>query len=201
MLTPSFSGLYIFFQVCIYFPIWGKMKIKRWIRWRKISEVLKTFEVADVLLLLSGSMVDPSTSDGGFRGAILPDFSRDRLFSDLLNDNNGGVTRLSAHIVTRSFPADRRGSCSIVYQRRRRVAFPAEAPIGENMVVVAEDDWEDVNPWIDDPRPLAEFGEVLHTPFGVLNMFPGVRRMRMVLNSCVNAGLGFTRGLCLVDRS
>ncbi|MFS7923420.1 hypothetical protein Hanom_Chr03g00260481 [Helianthus anomalus] len=54
-------------------------------------------------------MVVPSTGDGAFHGAILPDFSRDRILSDLVNDNNIGVTRLSAHIVTRSFPADRGG--------------------------------------------------------------------------------------------
>ncbi|MFS7906506.1 hypothetical protein Hanom_Chr01g00060031 [Helianthus anomalus] len=90
--------------------------------------------------------------------------------SDLVNDNNGGVTRLSAHSVTRSFPADRRGSCSIIYQRRHR----AEALTGENMVIAADNDGENVNPWIVDPQPLSEYGEVLHTPSGVLDMFPDV---------------------------
>ncbi|MFS8016721.1 hypothetical protein Hanom_Chr15g01371871 [Helianthus anomalus] len=95
-----------------------------------MSEVLKILEAADALLLLSGSTIDPSISDGGSPGVILPHFSRDRLLSNLLDDNNGGVTRLSAHLVTRFFPANQRGSSSIVYQQRRRVFIPAEVPIG-----------------------------------------------------------------------
>ncbi|MFS7918816.1 hypothetical protein Hanom_Chr03g00205581 [Helianthus anomalus] len=106
----------------------------------------------------------------GCDGAILPDFSSDQNLSDLVNDNNGVVTRLPAHIVTRSFPADQRASCSIVYQRCRR----AEALTGENMVIAADDDGENVNPWIVDPHPLSEYGEVLHKPFAVLDMFPDV---------------------------
>ncbi|MFS7903842.1 hypothetical protein Hanom_Chr01g00028891 [Helianthus anomalus] len=146
------------------------MKNKRQIRWGRISEVLKTLEAADALLLLSGLTLDPSTSGGGSYGVIPPDFSRGRLFSDLLDDNNGGVTRLSAHLVTRSFPADRRRSSLIIYQRRRSAAFPAEVPTDENVVVAAGDDRENVNPWIVDPHPLFEYGEVLHTPYRVLDM-------------------------------
>ncbi|MFS8023602.1 hypothetical protein Hanom_Chr16g01453341 [Helianthus anomalus] len=52
-----------------------------------------------------------------------------------------------------------------------------------------------------DPHPISDYGEVLHTSLGVLDMFPGVKRMRMVLSSLVNVGLGCARGLCPLDRS
>ncbi|MFS8010670.1 hypothetical protein Hanom_Chr14g01299771 [Helianthus anomalus] len=83
----------------------------------------------------------------------------DRIRLRLADDNNGGVTRLFAHTVIRLLPADRRGDCSIVYRRHPRVVPP---------VAVSGDD-EDVNPWIVDPHPLSEYGEVLHTPYGVLD--------------------------------
>ncbi|KAJ0791464.1 hypothetical protein HanOQP8_Chr01g0005831 [Helianthus annuus] len=168
-----------------------------------MSEILKTLDAADGLLLLSGSLVGPTTCDGGFQGASLADSSRNPILSRLANDNNGGVTRLSVHLVSQAFPADWKGRCSIVYQRCRRgtpSTLPAVVPIGEE-VVVAEDDGGDANPWIVDPHPLSEYGEVLRTPFGVLDMFPGVERMRMVLFSCVNVGLECARSCAYLDRS
>ncbi|MFS7936914.1 hypothetical protein Hanom_Chr05g00421351 [Helianthus anomalus] len=134
------------------------------IRWRRLSNVLKVLDVVDGLLLLSNPVTYPTVRDEGIESANHWEALENRLRLHLADDNNGGVTRLSAHLVTRSFPVGRRGSSSIVYQRRRRIAIPAAVPAG-----VVEDDGEGVNPWIVDPRPLSEYGEVLHAPYGVLD--------------------------------
>ncbi|MFS8007336.1 hypothetical protein Hanom_Chr14g01259831 [Helianthus anomalus] len=147
-------------------------KTRSQFRRRRISKILKTFDVADTLLLLTGSLTEPTVGDRGIHGAILPDSSRNRALSYL-----EGVTRLSTHSVTQAFPAEWRGRCSIVYQRRRCgscAALPDETSTGVNMAAPAMDDGEGANPWIVDPHPLSEHGEVLHTPLGVLDMFPSV---------------------------
>ncbi|MFS7989218.1 hypothetical protein Hanom_Chr11g01044151 [Helianthus anomalus] len=160
MLKLAFPGLYIHIGCEVFFLIWGKMRTRRQPRRRRVSDILKTLDAVDGLFLLSGSLTEPFVRDG--------------------DDNNGGVTRLLVHAVTQAFPADWRGQCSIVYQRRRRGSCavpPAKAPTGENITVAAVDDGEGANPWIVDPCPLSEYGEVMHTPLGV-------KRIRMVLNSC-----------------
>ncbi|MFS7996377.1 hypothetical protein Hanom_Chr12g01129281 [Helianthus anomalus] len=74
------------------------MKIKRWVRCRRISEILKVFDAADALLSLSGL---PIGVDAGNRGAREVSLSeKDLTPSRLSDDNNEGVTRLSAYIVT-----------------------------------------------------------------------------------------------------
>ncbi|MFS7996670.1 hypothetical protein Hanom_Chr12g01132581 [Helianthus anomalus] len=153
------------------------MKTKRQFRCWRIFEILKTFDTADALLLLSSSLSEPTVGDRGIHGVILSDSSRNRALSFLIDDNNERVTRLSAYAVTQAFPADWRGQCSIVYQRRRRgscATLRADTPTGVHMVAPATDDVEGANPWVVDPHPLSEFGEVLHTPLGMLDMFPVV---------------------------
>ncbi|MFS7954093.1 hypothetical protein Hanom_Chr07g00626271 [Helianthus anomalus] len=69
------------------------------------------------------------------------------------------------------FPSDRRGRCSVVHQRcqsGRLSATPAGAPMQASTMVGGENE----NPWIIDPHPLEWYGEVLHTPMEVWNMFP-----------------------------
>ncbi|MFS7931855.1 hypothetical protein Hanom_Chr04g00360941 [Helianthus anomalus] len=159
LLLLSF-GLYIHFGCDILFLILEKMENRRPVRWRRLSEVLKVLEAADALLLLSNPLHDLIVRDEGVNDANRQDALENRIRLRLADENNGGVTPLSAHLVTRSFPVDRRGGPSIVYQQRRRVVIPAG---------VAEDGEEDVNPWIVDPHLLSEYGEVLHTPYGVLD--------------------------------
>ncbi|MFS7957422.1 hypothetical protein Hanom_Chr07g00666191 [Helianthus anomalus] len=134
------------------------------IRWRRLSNVLKVLDAADGLLLLSNPVSDPAVRVEGVESVNHREALENRLRLRLADDKNGGVTRFSAHLVTRSFPVGRRGSSSIVYQRHRRVIIPALSPAS-----VVEDDREGVNPWIVDPRPHSEYGEVLHTPYGVLD--------------------------------
>ncbi|MFS8006986.1 hypothetical protein Hanom_Chr14g01255651 [Helianthus anomalus] len=153
------------------------MRTRRRFRCRRISKILKSFDPADGLLLLSDLSTETVARDGGVHGAVLHESSRNLALSHSVDDNNEGVTRLSAYAVTQAFPADWRGRCSIVYQRCRRgscSAPPVEIPTGVHMVAPATSDGEGINPWIVDPHPLAWYGEVLHTLLGVLDMFPDV---------------------------
>ncbi|MFS7999956.1 hypothetical protein Hanom_Chr12g01172721 [Helianthus anomalus] len=130
------------------------------IRWVRLSDVLKVLDVADGLLLLSKLVTDPAVGNERVESTNHRETSENQLRLRLADDNNGGVTRLSAYLVTQSFPVGRRGSSSIVYQSRHRVAASA---------AVVESDKDGANPWIVDPRPLSGYGEVLHTPYGVLD--------------------------------
>ncbi|MFS7946649.1 hypothetical protein Hanom_Chr06g00538851 [Helianthus anomalus] len=128
---------------------------------------MKTFDAAEALLLLAGLSMETVAGNGGVRGTVLPlSTGRNHASSRAVDDNNEGVTRLSAHALTQVFPVDRKGHCSIVYQRCRRdrcLAPPTEIP----MVPV------DDNEWIVDPHPLEWYGEALYTSEEVLAMFLG----------------------------
>ncbi|MFS7956790.1 hypothetical protein Hanom_Chr07g00658661 [Helianthus anomalus] len=69
------------------------MRTRRQPRCWRISEILKTFDAVDGLLLLSGTLTGPSVRDGGIHDVVLPDSSRNRTLSSLADDNNMGVTR------------------------------------------------------------------------------------------------------------
>ncbi|MFS7948025.1 hypothetical protein Hanom_Chr06g00555101 [Helianthus anomalus] len=144
------------------------MRTRRQVRRRRVPEILRVLDAADALLDLSDSLTAPAVWDEDVNGTNLYDSNWIR--SRLADDNNGGVTRLSAHLVTLSFPVDQRGSCSIVYQRCRRAVPPFEVSAGGDATVVAGDGGENANPWAVDPHPLSDYGEVLHTPFAVLDM-------------------------------
>ncbi|MFS7971597.1 hypothetical protein Hanom_Chr09g00834741 [Helianthus anomalus] len=114
-------------------------------------------------------------SVAGNRGVfcIIPPSSigRNHSSSRGVDDNNGGVTKLSANVLAQAFPTDWKGRCTIVYQRLRR---DRSSVISADMSASVTGDGRSENPWIVDPHPLAWYGEVLHTPLDVLDMFPGV---------------------------
>ncbi|MFS8003435.1 hypothetical protein Hanom_Chr13g01213941 [Helianthus anomalus] len=70
------------------------------IRWRRLSNLLKVFDAADGLLLLSNPATDPAVRDECIENVNHREAVEDRLRLRLADDNNGGVTRLSAHLVT-----------------------------------------------------------------------------------------------------
>ncbi|MFS7997038.1 hypothetical protein Hanom_Chr12g01137011 [Helianthus anomalus] len=154
------------------------MRTKRRFRSRRISKILKTFEIAKALLPLAGLSTETVARNGGLRGSIpFVATGRTHAYSRAVNDNNEGVTRLSAHALIQAFPVDSKGLFSIVYRRRRRdpcLAPPTEVPADVHVTVSSMDDWGGSNPLIVDPHPLAWYGEMLHTPLEVLDMFPGV---------------------------
>ncbi|MFS7946561.1 hypothetical protein Hanom_Chr06g00537791 [Helianthus anomalus] len=94
------------------------MENKGKIRWRRLSYVLKVLDAADGLLLLSNLVTDHVVRDDDFENANHGEVLENRLRLRLADENNGGVTRLSAHLVAQSFPVGRRGSSLIVYRRR-----------------------------------------------------------------------------------
>ncbi|MFS7899424.1 hypothetical protein Hanom_Chr00s057544g01783591 [Helianthus anomalus] len=144
------------------------MRVRRRFRSRRISEVLNVFEAADGLLLLASLLPEDVAGDENVRGVGRSELVRNPVRSPFAE----GVTRLSAYVVTRVFLAGRRGSCFIVYQRCRRGPCsvpPAEIPAGDHAVAPIAVGEKGSNPWIVDPRPFSEYGEVLHTPLGKAN--------------------------------
>ncbi|MFS7953469.1 hypothetical protein Hanom_Chr07g00619001 [Helianthus anomalus] len=133
------------------------MRTRRRFRSRRVSEIRKTFDAAEALLLRAGLLMETVVGNGGVRGTVpLVSTIRNHASSRDVDDNNEGVTRLSAHALTQAFQVDWKGRCSIVYLRHRRdrcLAPPTEIP----MVLV------DDNVWIVDPRPLEWYGEALYT--------------------------------------
>ncbi|MFS8024390.1 hypothetical protein Hanom_Chr16g01462661 [Helianthus anomalus] len=149
------------------------MRTRRRFRSRRVSEILKTFDAVVALLLLVGLSMDMVARNGGVRGTIPPvATARTHASSRVVDDNNGGVTRLSAHALIQAFPVGWKGRCLIVYRRRRH--DPCLTPADVHMTVPATGDGGVSNPLIVDPHPLAWYGEVLHTPLDVLDIFPGV---------------------------
>ncbi|MFS8002515.1 hypothetical protein Hanom_Chr13g01202981 [Helianthus anomalus] len=148
-------------------PDLAKMRTRRRFRSRRVSEILKNFDAAEALLQLRG------LSSEGAAGSNVPFLYSGENYASRRSrgDNGEGVTRLSANVLMQSFPSDRRGRCLVVYQRRpsgRLSATPAGVPMTASTIVGGEGE----NPWIIDPHPLEWYGEALHTPLEVLDMFP-----------------------------
>ncbi|MFS7997037.1 hypothetical protein Hanom_Chr12g01137001 [Helianthus anomalus] len=120
------------------------MRTRRRIRSRRISKILKTFEAAEALLLLAGLSTETVARNGGIRGTIhFVATGRTHASSRAVNDNNEGVTRLSAHALIQAFPVDSKGLFSIVYQWRRHdpcLAPPTEVPADVPVTVSSMDD-------------------------------------------------------------
>ncbi|MFS7996435.1 hypothetical protein Hanom_Chr12g01129951 [Helianthus anomalus] len=85
-----------------------------------------------------------------------------------------------------SFPSDQRGRCSVVYKRHQS-RRPSTIPADVQMTAFTMGDGEGENPWIIDPHPLEWYGEVLHTPLEVLDIFrtPSLFCMLIFVNVCL----------------
>ncbi|MFS8019927.1 hypothetical protein Hanom_Chr15g01409491 [Helianthus anomalus] len=147
------------------------MRTRRKYRSRRVSEILKTFDAAEALLHLGGLPSEKVAGSKGFPGTVPYSYSGENYACFCTRgDNVEGVTRLSANVLMQSFPSDRRGRCSVVYQQRqsgRLSAIPDDVPMSASAMVGGEGE----NPLIIDPHLLEWFGEALHTPLEVLDMF------------------------------
>ncbi|MFS8019334.1 hypothetical protein Hanom_Chr15g01402591 [Helianthus anomalus] len=107
---------------------------------------------------------------GGFLDTAPYSSARENFSSlRIRGDNDEGVTRLSATVLSQCFPVGWRGGCSIVYERRwsdRRSVTPTRTQMAHVM--------GDGNKWIVDPHPLEWYGEAIYTSVEVLAMFLGV---------------------------
>ncbi|MFS7953182.1 hypothetical protein Hanom_Chr07g00615551 [Helianthus anomalus] len=146
------------------------MRTMRKFRSWRVSEILKTFDAAEALLLLTGLPSERVADRGGFLDTAPYSSTRENFSSlRIRGDNDEGVTRLSATVLTQRVLVGWRGCCSIVYERRRSDRRSV-ALAGTQMASVVGDG----NEWIGDPHPLEWFGEAIYTSAEVLTMFPGV---------------------------
>ncbi|MFS7950128.1 hypothetical protein Hanom_Chr07g00579731 [Helianthus anomalus] len=146
------------------------MRTRRKYRSWRVSEILKTFDAAEALLLLGGPVAEVAAGSGGFLCTV-PFPHTGEHFAPLRTrvDNDEGFIRLSENVLTQGFPADWRSRCTVVYKQRRNDRS-SETPAGTQMTSAVGDGTE----WIVDPHPLELYGEPLHTSVEVLAMFPGV---------------------------
>ncbi|MFS7905750.1 hypothetical protein Hanom_Chr01g00051341 [Helianthus anomalus] len=142
-------------------------------RLRKVSEILKTLDAADVMVRLGDQASDKAAGSGRFVDTV-PCMRSSGSKYDVLSitgiDGDAGVKLLSTDALMRVFRSDRRCRCKMVYKRRqsdRRCANLARA----QMMTSAMDGEENGNDWIVDPHPLEWYGETLHTPAEVIAMF------------------------------
>ncbi|MFS7918977.1 hypothetical protein Hanom_Chr03g00207491 [Helianthus anomalus] len=151
-------------------PGLANMRTRRKFRSRRVSEILRTFDAAEALLLLAGLPLERIVDRGGFLDPAPCSSTRENLsFLRIRGDNDGGVTRLSATVLTKRFLVGWRGRCSIVYEWRWS-GWRSVALAGTQMTSVVGDG----NEWIVDPHPLEWYCEAIYTSTEVLAMFPGL---------------------------
>ncbi|MFS8002102.1 hypothetical protein Hanom_Chr13g01198161 [Helianthus anomalus] len=151
-------------------PDLANMRTRRKFRSQRISEILRTFDVVEALLLLAGLPPERVSDRGGFLDSAPYSSTREHFSSlHIRGDKDEGVTPLSATVLTQRFPVGWRGRCSIVYERRQSNRRSV-AMAGTQMASVVGDG----NEWIVNPHPLEWYGEAIYTSAEVLALFSGV---------------------------